>query len=75
MRQWLYVGAEEYVLERLSEGRMTLSRAAELLELSIYDIQQLAQEHGIEIGATAEQYARAKEAGRELGKKLNMTKQ
>ncbi len=61
LRQLLYAGAEEYVLELLSEGRLTIERAAELLEMSIYDIQRLAQEHGVELGATADQYQKARE--------------
>jgi predicted HTH domain antitoxin len=67
LRQWLYGGAEEYVLGLLSAGRLTLSRAAELLELSVYDVQRLAQERGIELGATAEQYEKARQTARELG--------
>lgn len=61
LRQLLYAGAEEYVLELLSEGKLTIERAAELLEMSIYDVQRLAQEHGVELGATAAQYQKARE--------------
>jgi hypothetical protein len=59
LRQWLYAAAEEYAFKRLAEGRLTLSQTAELLDLSVYDVQQKARERGIEPGATAEQYRQA----------------
>lgn len=59
LRQWLYTGAERYVLQLLSNGRVSVSRAAEYLDLSVYDVVRLAQENGIEIGATADQHAKA----------------
>ena len=74
LRQWLYTGAEAYVLELLSEGRMTLSQAAELLDLSVYEVQRLAQEQGIEVGATEEQYERARGTARKLGRTLRTPK-
>ncbi len=70
LRQWLYAGAEEYVLKLLSEGRLTLSQAAAALEWSVYDVQRLAQKRGIDIGATAEQYERASQTARRLGRRL-----
>jgi len=70
LRQWLYAGAEEYVLDLLSAGRLTIARAAELLELSTYDLQRLAQERGIELGATAEQYEKARQTAHRLGEAL-----
>lgn len=69
LRQWLYTGAEEYVLDRLSSGRLTLSHAAELLEMSVYDVQHLARKSGISIGATEEQYRKARETARQRGRK------
>ena len=62
LRQWLYTAAEEYTCTRLAEGRLT----AELLDLSVYDVQRKAQERGLEIGATAEQYRHAVETARQL---------
>ncbi len=59
LRQWLYASAEAYALKRLSEGRLSLSQAADLLDLSVYDVQCKAQELGIELGATVDQYQQA----------------
>jgi len=67
LRQWLYAAAEEYAFKRLAEGRLTTSQIAELLDMSVYDVQRKAQERGLELGATAEQYHHALETVRQLG--------
>jgi predicted HTH domain antitoxin len=66
LRQLLYAGAEEYVLGLLSEGRISAGRAAEILQTSVHDIHRLAKKHGVEIGATPEQYRRSRESTRAL---------
>jgi hypothetical protein len=66
LRQWLYAAAEEYAFKRLAEGRLTVSHMAELLEMSVYDVQQKAQERGLELGATAEQYRQARVTAQQL---------
>jgi hypothetical protein len=66
LRQWLYAAAEAYALKRLAEGRLTLSHTAELLEMSVYDVQRKAQEYGLELGATAAQYRQAVETAQHL---------
>lgn len=69
LRQWLYASAEAYALKRLSEGRLSLSQAADLLDLSVYDVQCKAQEQGIELGATADQYHQALATLHQVGTK------
>ena len=71
LRQWLYAAAEEHAFKRLAEGRLTLSQTAELLDLSIYDVQQRVRERGIELGGTAEQYRQAIETARQLRPQRN----
>jgi len=66
LRQWLYAAAEEYAFKRLAEGRLTTSQMAELLDMSVYDVQRKAQARGLELGATAEQYQHALETARQL---------
>lgn len=56
LRQLLYAGAEEYVLELLSKGRISLSKAAELLGRSTIAVYELAEKRGTRIGASAEEY-------------------
>ena len=67
LRQLLYTGAEEYVLKLVSEGKLSIGRAAELLDLSVYELQRLARERGVELGAGVEQYERARRTAEELG--------
>ena len=56
LRQWLYLGAEEQAVKMVSEGRLSIGRAAELLDLTYYDIYRIAEAKGIELGGTPEQY-------------------
>ena len=55
LRQWLHRGAAQYVLKLVAEGRISVGRAAELLDLTVYDLQHLATTLDIELGATDEQ--------------------
>ena len=66
LRQFLYLGAEEYLLKLVSEGRISIGKAAELLHKSIYDIQHAAQKHGISIGSTAEQAKKSRETAKRV---------
>jgi predicted HTH domain antitoxin len=43
LRQWLYKGAEEVVMKLVEEERITIGRAAELLDVAHQDIYRLAQ--------------------------------
>jgi predicted HTH domain antitoxin len=66
LRQLLYTGAEEYVLELLSEGRISTTRAADILDVSVHRMHELAQKHGLKLGATLEDHRRSVEEAREL---------
>ncbi len=55
LRQWMHQGAAHYVLGLVAEGRVSIGRAAELLDLTVYDLYHLAETHGIELGASDEQ--------------------
>ena len=65
---------EAYALRRLAEGRLSLSQAADLLDLSVYDVQCKAQEHRIELGATAAQYHHALDTMRQRRPKQKASK-
>lgn len=60
LRQLLHAGAVGYVLELLRNGRISLSLAAELLDCSTLAVVQHAQDRGVSLGSTAEQYEKAK---------------
>lgn len=60
LRQLMYAGAEDYVLKLIRDGRLSISKAAELLDKSVYGIYKLAEKAGLEIGSTLEQYEKGK---------------
>ncbi len=66
LRQLLYMGAQDYVLDLYKKGRISLSRAAELLDVGTFDILRLAQEKGIQVGATDEQQEKSRDTAAEL---------
>ena len=61
LRQWIYKAAETYAVRLVSEGRLSIGKAAELLDLTHWDIYRIAQEQGVEIGTTANQYRQGQE--------------
>ena len=56
LRQILYAGAEVYTLQLLSQGELSLSRAAELLDLNPWEVLERAVGRGIEVGGTLAQH-------------------
>ena len=64
LRQMLHVGAEEYILDLVSSGRISIGRAAELLNISVYDIYKLAEKHGTKLGGTAELQIKSKKTAK-----------
>lgn len=68
LRQLLYAGAEDYVVELLKRERISASRAAELLDVSLYKVHELMRERGAEATSGSEEYDRGQEtADRLLG--------
>ena len=55
LRKWLHEGAIQYILEEASEGRLSLTRGAELLGISVLELYDRAFDSGLEFGATSEQ--------------------
>ena len=66
LKQLLYAGAESYTLELLGKGRISVGKAAELLDKTIYDIYRLAKERDMELGATETHSKKSKETVNEL---------
>ena len=60
LRQLLHAGAVTYVLDVLAKGRISLSKAAELLDTTPLAIVEKAREHGVELGAHVDAYRAAK---------------
>ncbi len=66
LRQLLYIGAQDYVLDMYKKGRVSLSKAAELLDVSTFDILRLVQDKGIQLGATDKQQGKSRDTAAEL---------
>ncbi len=66
LRQFLYMGARDYVIEMYQKGRISLSRAAELMETSTFEILRLAKDMKIQAGATEEQQKRSRKTAASL---------
>jgi len=66
IKQFLYSGAEDYLLKLCSQGRISIGKASEILHKSIYDLQEIAKEKGIELGTTLKEY----EEGKKLAKTI-----
>jgi predicted HTH domain antitoxin len=62
LRQLLYAGAEDYVVWLLDQGRISSGKAAELLDTTVHRVHELAREHGVEIGASVDDYRRSRES-------------
>jgi len=45
--QFLYIGAQNYVIELYLKGKISLSKAADLLDMSTFDILKLTKEHSL----------------------------
>ena len=55
LRQLLYMGAEQYLLHLIQDGRISIGKAAEILNVTVYDLQHTAKRIGMKIGSTKEQ--------------------
>jgi len=66
IKQFLYSGAEEYLIRLCSQGRLSIGKAADILHRSIYDLQESAKQKGIELGITAKEYQEGKRLAQEL---------
>jgi hypothetical protein len=63
LRQLLYAGVEEYVVELLDQGRISSGKAPEQLNTTVHRVHELARECGVEIGTSVEGYRRSRESG------------
>lgn len=66
IKQFLYNGAEEYLLKLCSQGRISIGKVADLLHKSVYSLQESAKQKGIELGITAKEYNESKKLAKEL---------
>lgn len=57
---------EIQVLELIRDGKLSVSRGADLLNKSVYEIYRLAKERNIEIGSTLKQYEKGKTSAKKI---------
>ena len=69
IKQFVYEGLEEYALNLCSRGRLSIGRAAEILDRTVYDLQEMAQKKGLVLSANE----KAAEESEETAKKLIKT--
>ena len=61
LKQLIYKGIEDYVLKLIEKGRLSIGKAAEILDVSIYDVHEMAKLKGIKLSASMEQRQKSKE--------------
>jgi len=66
LRQLIHMGAEDYVLKLYSEGRISLSKAAKLLDKSVHDVIQISRKKGIRAGATDQQQKQSQKTAEQI---------
>jgi len=70
IKQFVYEGLEGYALELCKRGRLSIGKVAEILERSIYDIQELAKEKNIILSAAEEAAEESEITTKKLIKKI-----
>jgi hypothetical protein len=66
LRQLLYMGAQDYVIELYGSGRISLSKAAQLLDTSTLDVSRIASERNLLVGAAKTQQEKSRETANNL---------
>lgn len=74
IKQFVYEGLEEYALKLCEKGRLSIGKAAEILDISVYDLQEMAKEKGIILSAAEESAEKSSEVSERLIKRLKVAK-
>ena len=61
LRQWLWQSAEKATVALVSEGKLTIGRASELLDRSHQEIYRIARDNDLELGASEQHRAESRE--------------
>ena len=70
IRKFVYDKLEDYALDLCDRGRLSIGKAAELLDTTIYDLQEKAREKGIVLSATEEAHEESRKTVDRLVRKL-----
>lgn len=55
LRELIWEGSKPFVLEQYIQGKISLSKAAKLLDMSIYDILRILKSRDLKAGASKQQ--------------------
>lgn len=72
IRKFVYDRLEDYALDLCNRGRLSIGKAAELLDTTIYDLQEKAREKGIVLSATEESHEESRRTVDKLVKNLKV---
>ena len=70
IRKFVYDKLEDYALDLCDRGRLSIGKAAELLDTTIYDLQEKAKEKGIVLSAAEDAHEESKKTVERLVKNL-----
>lgn len=70
IRKFVYDKLEDYALDLCGRGRLSIGKAAELLDTTIYDLQEKAKEKGIVLSAAEDAHEESKKTVERLVKNL-----
>ena len=70
IRKFVYDKLEDYALDLCDRGRLSIGKAAELLDTTIYDLQEKAREKGIVLSAAEDAHEESRKTVDNLVKSL-----
>lgn len=71
-RKLAYDKLEDYAFDLCSRGRLSIGKAAELLDTTIYDLQEKAREKGVILSASEEAHEESRKTVDKLVKNLKV---
>lgn len=71
LKQLIYQSLEDYVVRLCARGRLSVGKAAEVLDISVYDIHRIAKEKRIKLTASEDQLQKSKKVLEKLTKKAS----
>lgn len=58
LNQMLWEGAESYLVNQYSSGRISKGKLAELLDLDMYEVNELLEKHHVNVSISYERFTR-----------------
>jgi predicted HTH domain antitoxin len=68
LKRMLHEGAESYLVDRYSSGRISKDRLAELLDMDIYEVNELLEKYKVRSSISYERFTRGIELAERSGK-------